>query len=49
MNEKRNIVNFVKNVADNNFKKADSLLAAIVNEKLKARIQAANAKLTNSK
>jgi len=49
MKEKQAIVNFIKNVANNNFKQADALLASIVNEKIKARVQAANAKLTNSK
>jgi len=47
--QKANIIKFVQSVSNNNFKEANTYLSAVVNEKLKARIQAANAKLTNSK
>lgn len=49
MNQKANFIKFVQSVSSNNFKEANTYLTAIVNEKLKARVQAANAKLTNSK
>ena len=45
MNDKQNIVNFIKHVSSNDFKKANNALAAVVNEKIKQRIQAADRKL----
>lgn len=47
--QKANIIKFVQSVSNNNFKEANNYLSAVVNEKLKARVQAANTKLTNSK
>ena len=38
MNEKNEIINFIKHVSSNEFKKANSSLAAVVNEKIKQRI-----------
>jgi len=49
MKEKNHIINFINNVGSNNFKKADSSLAEIVNEKLKHRIRVAQQKLTAKK
>jgi len=46
MNTKQTIAKFVNHVARNDFKKADQQLAAIVNEKIKQRIQAADKKLS---
>jgi hypothetical protein len=46
---KENTINFIKHVANNDFKKADSDLAAIINEKLKQRIAIANQKLSIQK
>ena len=47
MNEKKHILNFIKNVSSNEFKKANEALSAVVNEKIKQRIQLANQKLAN--
>jgi hypothetical protein len=47
--QKANIIKFVQSVSNNNFKEANNFLSAVVNEKLKARIQTANSKLTNNK
>lgn len=49
MNQKTKLIKFIQSVSNNNFKEANAYLTAVVNEKLKARIQAANTKLTNSK
>jgi hypothetical protein len=49
MNQKANLVKFIQSVSSNNFKDANRHLTAVVNEKLKLRIQAANSNLTNSK
>ena len=43
---KENTINFIKHVTNNDFKKADSALAAIVNEKIKQRIAVANQNLS---
>ena len=43
---KENTINFIKHVANNNYKKADGALAAIVNEKIKQRIAVANQNLS---
>lgn len=45
MNEKNEIINFIKHVSGNDFKKANDSLAAVVNEKIKQRIQAVDQKL----
>ena len=45
MNEKNEIVNFIKHVSSNEFKKANDALAAVVNEKIKQRILAVDQKL----
>jgi hypothetical protein len=42
MNEKKNIVSFINHVTNNEFKRADAALAAVVNEKIKQRIADAN-------
>lgn len=44
---KEHTINFIKYVNSKDYKKANEALAAIVNEKLKQRIQAANAQLEN--
>lgn len=49
MNEKQNLIQFIKNVSSKDYAKANSHLSAVVNEKLKARITAANQKLSNNK
>lgn len=49
MNQKANLIKFIQSVSSNNFKEANKHLSAVVDEKLKARIQTANTKLTNSK
>lgn len=49
MNEKQNLIQFIKNVSDKDYAKANSYLSAVVNEKLKARIVAAEQKLAKSK
>lgn len=49
MNQKANLIKFVQSVSGNNFKEANRYLTAVVNEKLKTRIAAANTKATNSK
>ena len=46
---KESTINFIKHVANNDFKKADSALAAIVNEKIKQRIAVANQNLSIQK
>ena len=46
---KENTINFIKHVSNNDFKKADSALAAIVNEKIKQRIAIANQNLSAQK
>lgn len=43
------IKDFINHVVKNDYKKADASLAAIVNEKIKARIRSANAALEASK
>ncbi len=45
MNENQHIVNFIKHVTSNDFNKANEALAAVVNEKIKQRIQAADNQL----
>lgn len=45
MKEKQQLISFIRNVASNDFKKAHANLAAVVNEKIKTRIQAANSTL----
>jgi len=42
-------INFIKHVTNNDFKKADNALAAIVNEKIKQRIAVVNQNLSTSK
>jgi hypothetical protein len=49
MDQKQNITQFIKNVSKEDYAKANSYLAAVVNEKLKARIITANQKLSNKK
>lgn len=44
----KNLIKFIQSVSSNNFKEANTYLSAVVNEKLRARIQAADSKLTNS-
>lgn len=46
---KESTINFIKHVANNDFKKADSALAAIVNEKIKQRIAIANQNLSTQR
>jgi len=46
MDTKQSISKFINHVARNDFKKADTQLAAIVNEKIKQRIVAADKKLS---
>jgi len=46
MDNKQILSKFINNVARNDLKKADQQLAAIVNEKIKQRIQAADKKLS---
>jgi hypothetical protein len=46
---KENTINFIKHVANNDYKKADSALAAIVNEKIKQRIAVANQNLSTQR
>jgi hypothetical protein len=46
---RENTINFIKHVTNNDFKKADSALAAIVNEKIKQRIAVANQNLSTHK
>jgi hypothetical protein len=46
MNTKQTISKFINHVTRNDFKKADIQLAAIVNEKIKQRIIAADKKLS---
>ena len=41
MKEKQQLISFIRNVASNDFKKAHDNLVAVVNEKIKTRIQAA--------
>ena len=45
MNEKKDIINFIKHVSSNDFNRANQALAAVVNEKIKQRIQAADKQL----
>lgn len=45
MNEKKDIINFIKHVTSSDYKKANQSLAAVVNEKIKQRIATANQKL----
>lgn len=47
MTEKPNIIKLIKHIASNDYSKADQALAAIVNEKLKRRIVAADQKITS--
>jgi len=49
MEQKQNLIQFIKNVSKEDYAKANSHLTAVVNEKLKARIAAANQKLSNNK
>ena len=48
MKQDRNVINFIKHVTSNDYKKADEALAAVVNEKLKLRIAATDKKLATS-
>lgn len=48
MNEQQHILQFIKNVTGNDFKRANDALAAVVNEKIKRRIHAADHKLSTS-
>lgn len=45
MNEKKDIINFIKHVSSNDFNRANQALAAVVNEKIKQRIQAVDRQL----
>lgn len=47
MNQKKQIASFIKHVVDNNYSAANSTLQTVINEKLKNRIQKADAALTN--
>ena len=47
MNQKNQIASFIKHVVDNNYSAANSTLQAVVNEKLKQRIQKADSALVN--
>ena len=47
MNQKNQIASFIKHVVDNNYSAANSTLQAVVNEKLKQRIQRADSALAN--
>jgi len=49
MNKQKNIARFISNVANNNFKKANEALAAVVNEKIQQRVRTADQKLSTSK
>jgi len=47
MNQKKQIASFIKHVVDNNYSAANSLLQAVVNEKIKNRIQKADTIIAN--
>jgi len=47
MNQKNQIARFIKHVVDNNYAAANSTLQAVINEKLKQRIQKADVALAN--
>lgn len=47
MNQKKEIINFIKHVADKNYAAADKVLQAVVNEKVKSRIRSANNDIAN--
>jgi len=47
MNQKQQIASFIKHVVDNNYSAANSSLKAVINEKLKQRIQKADLAITN--
>jgi hypothetical protein len=47
MNQKKQIASFIKHVVDNNYSAANSTLRAVINEKLKNRIQKADAVIAN--
>ena len=47
MNQKQQIASFIKHVVDNNYSAANSTLQAVINEKLKQRIQKADVALAN--
>jgi hypothetical protein len=47
MNQKKQIASFIKHVVDNNYAAANSTLQAVINEKLKQRIQKADAAIAN--
>ena len=49
MNEKQQLIQFIKNVSSNDYSKANKALAAVVDEKIKARIATANQKLGGNK
>lgn len=42
---KQQVLNLINNIANNNYKKANSALEAIVNEKIKQRIAKADKKI----
>ena len=48
MKEKQNIINLIKHVSGSDYNKANAALAAVVNEKIKQRIQAADRKLASA-
>lgn len=47
MNDKQQITNFIKHVANNNFSTANKYLRSIINERLKNRIRKADSTLAN--
>jgi hypothetical protein len=47
MNQKQQITQFIKNVAGNNYSKANQLLGNIINEKLKNRIRKVDTAISN--
>lgn len=49
MNQQQQITQFIKNVAGNDYSKANQLLRNIINEKLKNRIRKANTVASNKK
>jgi len=49
MKQQKHLVNFINHITNNNFKQANGELAAIVNEKIKQRIRAADQALVSTK
>ena len=47
MNHKNQIASFIKHVVDKNYSIANSTLQAVINEKLKQRIQKADSVIAN--